>query len=478
MVRIIVGTFGSEAPPPSVKIRTPIREVYSATLAQEQPYAEENKVLAISRYVYEAQLDPTLNFFIVTAEAIGGRAAITTTSTVNIDDCRRTIIVNPMTDLDKARVTEPTPEVGRPNIFDIKFQMNKNNPIKATEINHFAEPDSKIRVSALVDSPSTIRRAELRVNIVGGNYSNYAAVKMDAMPLQNITNAYLVSAELPTTFLQAPAIVYWVHVVNNEEKAQSSERYVLGIKPTYKIDARMELDSPPSKAEGTTYNPTAYVYNKGEKPFFGSVSLLVGNNTVYTSPEQLFNKGQSVVNLEWSIPKGAEPKYQVSAQLNLYDKPISTSQTTLRTFQDTKMYSIFEPVMTDSVVDNGEMVARTGLIYSSDDDPTLHYHVISPDGTCIIGKSNSCLVKDSTTGNRGNTVSVELDGQIYRIRYSGQNSPLERFSITSVDPIVGTWSVMLESDTGIIPEAQAIEDVHLKVKYRATYTKLVTVASD
>jgi hypothetical protein len=185
-----------------------------------------------------------------------------------------------------------------------------------------------------------------------------------------------------------------------------------------------------------------------------------------------------VVNLEWSIPKGAEPKYQVSAQLNLYDKPISTSQTTLRTFQDTKMYSIFEPVMTDSVVDNGEMVARTGLIYSSDDDPTLHYHVISPDGTCIIGKSNSCLVKDSTTGNRGNTVSVELDGQIYRIRYSGQNSPLERFSITSVDPIVGTWSVMLESDTGIIPEAQAIEDVHLKVKYRATYTKLVTVASD
>jgi hypothetical protein len=123
-------------------------------------------------------------------------------------------------------------------------------------------------------------------------------------------------------------------------------------------------------------------------------------------------------------------------------------------------------------------VARVGLLYSSDDNPEAHYRVIAPDGTCVIGKSDSCLVKDSTIGNRGNTVSVELDGQIYRVRYSGSDSPLERFSITSVDPIVGTWSVMLETDTGIIPEAQALEDVRLKAKYRATYTKLVTVASD
>jgi hypothetical protein len=75
-------------------------------------------------------------------------------------------------------------------------------------------------------------------------------------------------------------------------------------------------------------------------------------------------------------------------------------------------------------------------------------------------------------------VSVEIGEQIYRIRYSGQNSPLERFSVTSVDPIVGTWSIMLESDDGIIPEAHAIADVHLKVKYRSTYTNLITVSSE
>jgi hypothetical protein len=480
MVRIIVGIIGSEAPPPSVKIRTPVKEVYSATLAEVQPYTEANEILPISRYVYEAPLDPKLNFFIVTAEDIGGRATVITSYTVNIgEDCRKTIIVNPMIDIEKAGIFEPTPEVGRPNIFDIKFQVNDNKPIKATEVNHFVEKDSKVRISAIVDSPSTIRRAELRVNIVGGNYSNYAAVKMDVMPLLNITNAYVVSAELPTSFLQAPAIVYWVHVVNNEEKIQSSERYALGVKPTYKLDARMELDSPPSKAEGTTYSPTAYVYNKGEKTFFGSVSLLVDGAIVYTSPEQLFNKGQSVVNLKWDIPEvGADSKYQVSARLNMYDNPIDTIQTTLRTFQGTKIYSIFEPLITSSIVSEGEMVARVGLLYSSDDNREAHYRVIAPDGTCVIGKSGSCLVKESTVGNRGNTVSVELDGQIYRIRYSGSNSPLERFSITSIDPIVGTWSVTLESDEGVVPEAQALEDVQLKAKYRATYTKLVTVASD
>jgi hypothetical protein len=87
-------------------------------------------------------------------------------------------------------------------------------------------------------------------------------------------------------------------------------------------------------------------------------------------------------------------------------------------------------------------------------------------------------VRGSTAGFRGNSVNVELDEQIYRVRYSGQSSALERFSITSIDPIVGTWITTLESDERIIPQAQALEDVRLKVKYRSDYTKLITVTSD
>jgi hypothetical protein len=117
-------------------------------------------------------------------------------------------------------------------------------------------------------------------------------------------------------------------------------------------------------------------------------------------------------------------------------------------------------------------------VYSSDNNADLHYRVVAPDGTCVIGQSDSCLVKDSTAGNRGNTISVEIGEQIYRIRYSGQNSPLERFSVTSANPIVGNWGVTLESDSGVIPEVHAVKDVYLKIKYRSTDTNLITVTSD
>jgi hypothetical protein len=478
-VKITVGVQGLETPPPNVKIRTPNQNVYSATLLESQPYAEDNKVFSIGRYVYEAPLDPKIDFFIVTAEQIAGRVVVTDRYLVNIDECRNTIVVKSMDDIDRVEASESAIDAKRPNIFDVKFQVNDNKTIKAEMENQFVEPGDQIKFSAIIESASPIRRSELRMNVAGGNYSDYLAVKMNATPLQNITNTYIVSADLPPTFLQAPAIVYWIYVINNDGKAQSSDRYVIGVKPTYKLDASIKLESSPSKPEGTTYRPTAYVNNNGEKPLFGSVSLLANNTVVYTSPEQLFNKGESIVGLEWDIPElGTETKYPVSARLNLYDSPVDTASTILRTFQTTKTFSISEPITVSSIMENGNMVARAGLLYSSDDNSALHYRVVAPDGTCIIGKSESCLVKDSTTAYRGNTISIELDEQIYRVRYSGQDSPLERFSITSVDPIVGSWNVTLESDEGIIPEAEAIESVNLKVKYRAAYTEFITVVSE
>ncbi|HEX9845848.1 MAG TPA: hypothetical protein VGA92_05225, partial [Candidatus Nitrosotenuis sp.] len=479
MIRIIVGIQGLETPPPNVKIRTPTQKIYSATLVQDQPYAEANKAFSTSRYVYEAPLDPKLDFFIVTAEQIAGRDVVIARYLVNVDECRNVIVVNSMEDIERTETSETTVGVKRPQIFDIKFQVDGNKPIKATEINQFVEPGAQLKFSAIVDSPSTIRRAELRVSTAGGNYGDYAAVVMKIAPLQNITNAYLVSVDLPSLFLQTPATVYWIYVLNNDGQAQSSERYILGVKPPYEFDARIMLDSPPSKAESTMYRPTAYVNNDDEKPLFGTASLLVNGTIVYTSPEQLFNKGESVVNFEWKIPNvRAESKYQVSAQLNLYDKTIETTSLILRTFQTTRIFSISEPVTINSVMENGDVVARAGLLYSSDTNPSLHYRIVAPDGTCIIGKSDPCLVSGSTAGFRGNSVNVDLDGQIYRIRYSGQDSPLERFSITSIDPIVGNWIVTLESDDGVIPEAHALEDVRLKVKYRANYIKLITTTSD
>jgi hypothetical protein len=87
------------------------------------------------------------------------------------------------------------------------------------------------------------------------------------------------------------------------------------------------------------------------------------------------------------------------------------------------------------------------------------------------------MVKGSTSGERGKALSITLGEQIYRVRYSGQNSPHERFSITSADPIEGDWIVTMESDAGILPEAQALENILVKIKYRAMFSKQQTVNS-
>ncbi|MEK0354076.1 MAG: hypothetical protein QQN58_06440, partial [Nitrosopumilus sp.] len=67
--------------------------------------------------------------------------------------------------------------------------------------------------------------------------------------------------------------------------------------------------------------------------------------------------------------------------------------------------------------------------------------------------------------------------QTLRIKYSGTDSSFERFSITSIDPLVGDWIVTLEAEEGLIPLAQAVKDLTLKVKHRIN-SETITVYSD
>jgi len=72
---------------------------------------------------------------------------------------------------------------------------------------------------------------------------------------------------------------------------------------------------------------------------------------------------------------------------------------------------------------------------------------------------------------------VLIDGHIYRVRYSGDDSPLERFSITSLDSVLGKWKVEIKTDDSMFTAAAA-EDVPIKVQYRAERSPMVTVESE
>jgi hypothetical protein len=115
-------------------------------------------------------------------------------------------------------------------------------------------------------------------------------------------------------------------------------------------------------------------------------------------------------------------------------------------------------------------------MYASNADESLRFMVTDPQGQCIIGGTEECLINESTKGKRGGLESISYGDQILRVRYSGADNALERFSITSIDPIIGQWTVSVETEDGFIQQAHATEDISVKIKYRY-HSETITVFS-
>ena len=171
--------------------------------------------------------------------------------------------------------------------------------------------------------------------------------------------------------------------------------------------------------------------------------------------------------------------YAVQAKLDLYDTSATTEKAYMNSFMKTQVVSVSEMQSIQPLTDTtGNTVAEPALLYASDSQRgDLRFRVIGSEGFCFIGATDECAVKESTLGNRGGIQSIEHNGIIYRVKYSGADSPLERFSITSVDQLSSDWNITLESMDDFIPQAYAMEDIHLKVKYR-TISEMITVSSE
>ena len=546
LVTIIAGSDRALSTP-FVKIRGIESGVYPARLIVPQPFTELNKVSSISKYVYEAPLTSKDEFFIVTAQLLDVRWTAEASYSVNISGCKDTIVITEFEDFD-TRISEPTIDPNRPQVFDVKYQIgNDTLQFSPTTPGLFITGDEPITVSGIVHSTTHPTRVELRTITAGGLVSEYAAIVMNIVPL-DVENAYRVSAEIPRHFIQAPAITFWIQAINEKHLIQESKKQTIGVKRGGGLDIKIELDSMPNQAQGTLYSPIAYIFSKNQ-PIFGSVSLLVNNQTVYTSPVQIFDSDNPAVLLEWKIPKskdssyvtstqetikqtsensgilesvgkaiitfldwlsgnftqdyytslayavqennfginGIEPiesgivlTYQISARLNVYDEVLATTSTTLNTFPSKISSTISEPVNVYSMKDNlGNDVANAILLYSSyKGDTNFHYRVISPDGICFIGQSDQCIVNESTVALKGNMKSVDIQDQIFRIKYLGPENTLERFTISSIDPIIGKWDITLESSDGTMISKNISDNVQVKTKYKAHEDQIVTTISD
>ncbi|MGH9909868.1 MAG: hypothetical protein ACRD32_04445, partial [Nitrososphaerales archaeon] len=330
-------------------------------------------------------------------------------------------------------VISPT-DLDPPKIFDVKFQLGNSTKILSSDTTSEYVNYQSISVYSIVDSPTPLKRAELRFIKIGQQFNESSSIVMDIEPLQISNTTYIVSGTIPHRLMEGPAIVYWIHVLNEGIKVQDSDKYTIGVKPDYPVNGNVDLDIKLYRAAGTTATPIAYFTNEAGKPVYGTISLTIDGKTVYTSPAQLFDVGETGVKLEWKTPTVKQvTTYQIKAKAEFYGKSFET-ETTINTFQATITASLLQPHTIEIITDkDGNTMATPSILYASfKDEGNMRYRVIAPDGTCVIGGSEECYVTQSTTGLQGHFKSITVGDQIYRVRYSGPDNPLERFSITSI----------------------------------------------
>ncbi|MDE1845192.1 MAG: hypothetical protein KGI10_07690, partial [Thaumarchaeota archaeon] len=455
---------------PSIILRTSVSGIVSATPAKEQPFAAENENATIKKLVYEAPINSKEKTFEVLALQAVGHDIYSVGKTIEVTDCHGEVSFE-----GEQTIVPLEIDTSSPRIFDVKFQLDNGTKIPSSEDNHVINSGS-ITVYAIVDSKTSLDNVELRFVKTGDPLTSYNTVKMNVAPTQISNSTYLISGTISKDIMQAPALTYWISVHNSAGKITSSNSYSIGVMPSYPVVGNIDLDTQIARIEGTTAHPTAYYTNNSTGPVYGRVVLLVNGTVSYASPSQIFATGQNVVSLQWKAPTvGKISQYQLQARAEIFGKSIDMVPSYVTTFPGTSSLSISKLANVTDISIGNSTVAKASTLYSSfKNDGTMRFKVTASDGTCVIGASDNCLVTKSTLGLAGNFKSVTIGDHIYRIRYTGPDDALERFSITSVDSMSGNWKVEIDSVNSMLPLAQAMDDVTLKVKYRAIELPFIT----
>ncbi|KAG2476533.1 MAG: S-layer protein, contains zincin protease domain and Ig-fold domain [Nitrosopumilales archaeon] len=115
----------------------------------------------------------------------------------------------------------------------------------------------------------------------------------------------------------------------------------------------------------------------------------------------------------------------------------------------------FVPIsVAEKIFDGVEMLPRVlqGSLLTPirGEEANVNLKISTEDGTCIIGQESDCLVTDSTRGPGTIYKVVEIDGVNYKVRYSGIDARLEKFTIlpesSDGNLLDSTWNVEVIKD--------------------------------
>jgi hypothetical protein len=375
------------------------------------------------------------------------------------------------------------------------FYVNGFNTITSSDLIQYIESGESFTVGASIQSPTNIINGELRYSELGKDTSNYNTIKMSIKEGAS-SSYYTISGIIPADAIKESSITYWIRVENEDEKVQESGRYQLSLKPDFATSSIVNLQTMQNAAQGKISKSTIQVISETVETILGKVYLLVNGEIVFEE-EREFSTGNTVLEAQWKVPKsGKLESYDIKAKLVIYGDTFETETAKLNSFVSKASIPLSELTVLSSTIDaDGEMISYPAHLYSSNKDKDSRFRVSTPDGTCIIGGTDECLVKELTRSYKGNFVTVIVNEQIYRVSYSGAENPLERFSISSVDPIVGEWKIQLESidKSNIDPQiidiqfeprnelrfsTHLMDDIDLKVDYNSKRVQISTTSSD
>ncbi|MGY5146837.1 MAG: LamG-like jellyroll fold domain-containing protein [Candidatus Nitrosopumilus sp. bin_7KS] len=458
MARIIVSSDADT--PPTVRVSTAKSGVVFGTLAEIQPYAELNEFSTVDRYLYEVPISSDESFMmIVVTEEIGTKSNVIQTS-MKLLSCEGTTVIVPLPE-------DILPKVSESNvrIFDTTIQIGNDTRIDVTESEFQFISGQDLRVSAIIDSDTLLKRVELRSIIMGEPDDKFMSVLMDVQSLFVSNSTSLVSGVIPSIIMVEPGMKYWLHVTDENGSVSESTHYNIGVNPTTVSDVAIEVDVPTIIPSGSTIKPEFYIFNENS-PTYGIVSLVVDGDIV-SKKSQLFGTGQTQIIFNWNIPKSNDfITYDFEVKVDLYDITIITESVLVSSHPKTISVATSDMPVLQVITQDGQVLVDPALVYASNANSELRFKVTDPQGQCIIGGGDECIVKDNTLGKRGGLESIPYGEQILRVKYSGADNPLERFIITSIDPIIGQWNVTLESDDEFVQQAHASEDPIVKITYR------------
>lgn len=108
------------------------------------------------------------------------------------------------------------------------------------------------------------------------------------------------------------------------------------------------------------------------------------------------------------------------------------------------------------------VISGSLLTPARDELSGVNLQVTSPDGTCVVGQAEGCLVSNSTKIRGSVHRTVEFGGAEYKVRYSGPDAFFEKFSIL---PASDSGGLPTESfDVSVIKDGQ-VSRFYYKVTY-------------